>query len=66
VQTLQVIGVDGDNGQDNSSTDVVDQRLVIEGRFSIERKPAAHFLQQIDHHLGIDVQRVEMLIDREP
>jgi hypothetical protein len=49
-----------------AGTDVLDQRLVVEGYLSIEGKPGAHFLQQIDHLLGINIEEVEMLIDREP
>jgi len=42
----------------SGSADVLDQRLMIERRLSIEGKPAAHFIQQIGQLLGVDVQRV--------
>jgi hypothetical protein len=49
-----------------SCADVLDQRLVIERDLSVETEPAAYFLHKIDHLLGIDVEGVQMLIDREP
>jgi hypothetical protein len=49
-----------------SRTDVLDQRLVIERNLSVETEPAAYFLQKINHLLGIDVEGVQVLIDREP
>src|SRR6202042_2931006 len=49
-----------------SRPDVLDQRPVIEGSLSVESKPAGDLFQEIDHLLGIDVEGVQMLIDREP
>jgi len=45
-------------------TNLLNQRLVIEGDLSVEAEPAADFFQKIDHLLGVDVEEVHMLIDR--
>jgi hypothetical protein len=45
---LQQVATDG-------GADVLDQGLVIEGRFSGETRSAAYFLHKIDQLLGVDI-----------